>query len=146
MKFIKLFEEHYNKPINTNNWKYKLKIKNILSDVDLSLPTDENKREIIKICKVIVLQLNKLENNTEKSNLKDDEKDAVLRELEELKDHFNFVIELADDTIPEKDWHEFSFDGNFQELSNDYLSLLYDLGDTRVINKNNESEKYFFVV
>ena len=143
MKYLKYFEN--NKPIINNNWMFKIKIKDLLSDESLVFPTDEAKAEVIKISNRLIQELSKLERKTIGSNLKEDEKEVCLEELEEIKSNIEFLKQLADGSIPEKDWHDFSFHGNFEELINEYLSVIYDLGDKRVINKRNELIKYFWV-
>jgi hypothetical protein len=145
MKYLEIFE-NFDKPTNTNRWKYTLSIKNLFTDEDISSPTEENKQKVIKICNSILFQLKKLEKNTINSNIKEDEKDLLLEELENLIDNFQFGISLASGEIEESKWDDYSFDGNFQKyINNECLEQLYDLGDRRIINKKNEIEKYFFV-
>lgn len=145
MKHLKIFE-NFTRPTKTNRWKYTLSIKNLLGDGDISSPTEENKQKVIKICNGILFQLKKLEKNTINSNIKDDEKEVLLEELENLIDNFEFGISLASGKIEESEWDDYSFDGNFQKYINDEcLEQLYDLGDRRIVNKKNELEKYFFV-
>lgn len=145
MKHLKIFE-NFDRPTNTNRWKYTLLIKDLLTNEDVSKPTEENKQKVIKICNGILFQLKKLEKNTINSNIKEDEKDLLLEELENLIDNFQFGISLASGKIEESEWNDYSFNGNFQEYINDEcLQQLYDLGDRRIINKKNEIEKYFFV-
>jgi hypothetical protein len=129
----------------TNKWKFKIKIKYLLSNDDMTLPTPENKKKIANKSSFVISELKTLLKRIEKSNIKEDVKDRVLEELEMIIDNFDFLKKLADGTISEDTWHEYTFDGNFQEWFNDYLTQLYDLGDKRVITTNGNIDKLLWV-
>jgi len=46
MSHLNTFENFRDKVINTNRWKYTIKIKYLLTNDDISLPTEENKQKI----------------------------------------------------------------------------------------------------
>jgi hypothetical protein len=105
--------------INERNWKYHLDIKQHLRGEDF-----DDEAQVITICNIIINQLKRLINKID---------DSVKYELEEIVDNFDFLKQLADGTIPEDTFQEYSFDGNFTDLFNDYLESLYDFGDSNDI-------------
>lgn len=122
----------------TNNWKYKIKIKDQFED-------KTTPELIIKLCDSLIIQLKQISSKVETSSLTEDEKDDCRIVLEEIIDHFVFLKELADGTIKKLEWDDYSFNGDYEEIFNDYLEQLYDIGDRRVINKYNRSEKFIWI-
>jgi len=129
----------------TNNWKFKIKIKYLLSDDDMTLPTPEVKKAIAQKVTVIKDKLEKIYKQIDNSDIIEDDKYEVTEELEMIIDNFDFLRQLADGTISEDKWYEYSFDGNFQEWFNDYLTQLYDLGDKRIKTTKGNIDKLLWV-
>jgi len=129
----------------SNRWKYRIAIKSILSDESTTSPekaiqlSEWVKRELVKI-------KNSVENNT---RIDEYDKFSFTDELEMIIDNYDFLISLADGTIKKEDWDDCSFDGNYQNLFNEYLTMVYDLGDKRIISESPDgqqvSEKFMWV-
>jgi len=49
--------------------------------------------------------------------------------IADCKDHFEFLRDLKNGTIPVEEWKNFGFDGEFREWSDNYLSEFYDICD-----------------
>lgn len=124
--------------METNNWKYNIQIKHLFEE-------KTTKKLIETLCKNLIFQLKKIEKNILKSNLTNDEKEDKLNKISETIDHFDFLKDLSDGSIKEKEWEDYCFDGNFQNLFNDYLSELYDLGDERVMLNSGITEKFIWI-
>ena len=105
------------------NWKYKINIKDKFKD-------ETTPEHVIELCKALIHQLKRIK----KYELENEE-------LEEAIDHFEFLSDLLDGTIPEEEWENYSFDGNCEEWFNGYLYELFDLGDTFV----NKDTKFIWV-
>ena len=69
--------------------------------------------------------------------------DELIDAIDEVKEHFEFLKELINETIPEDEWDNYDFDGNFQEWFNDYLNEFWDICDSYVGKKHNM--KFCFV-
>lgn len=123
---------------NSNKWLYTIKIKDDFED-------ETTPELIVKLCSILEYKLNKVKGSVEKSSLKEDEIDYICQELEETADNFTFLKHLADGTIPEDDWDDYSFYGDFEEDFNGYLSQLYDLADKRVTDKRGVTHKFLFL-
>ena len=120
-------------------WRYKINIKDKLSD-------ETTPELIIELCNHIIPQLENLRDMIEKDNLvNQDEKDHFDNKLFDVIDQFEFLRSLADGTIDEKDWHNYSFDGDFEEWFNDRLNELYDVADERILLKTDVSEKFLWI-
>ena len=125
----------------SNNWKYKIEVKQYFVDDD-SLVTPEH---TLYLCNFLITSLEQIKKQVEESNIVNDDKEHVASELEELIDNFKFLKSLVDGTIKEDEWEDYCYDGNHLTMFNDYLEQLYDLGDLRVITKQNISEKFIWV-
>jgi len=122
----------------TNKWKYSINIKDSFKD--------ETTPELVaELCEKLISQLNKIKEKVAKSNLTEDEKYEKGEEIDDLIGQFEFTRDLANGTISESEWDNYEFDGDFEQLFNDYMSELYDLGDKRVLNVNDEIEKFIWV-
>ena len=122
----------------SNNWKYKIRIKHLFED--------ETTPELtVKLCKALLVQLDKIKDRVEKSNLTEDDKWHINSELEMIIDSFSFIKDLANGTIPKEDWDEYSFSGDFEGEFNGCLSGLYDLADERVLTNGDVSEKFMWI-
>lgn len=102
------------------NWKHKIEIKSLFED-------DTTPELIVKLCNSLAAQLNPILKKYETSN--EEYADSVYWDLELCVDNFDHLKRLADGTIKEEDWDDYSFKGDFEEMFNDYLEELYDLGD-----------------
>lgn len=131
----------------SNNWRNTVKIKHTFTD-------DTTPEKIIEICDILIPQLEAIKEKEAKGNLTDYYKGDIDNKLFELIDHFGFLKNLAEGAIPEStsehripedEWENYSFDGDFEQWFNDYLSELYDLGDERVDNKHNVREKFLWI-
>jgi len=126
------------KPTISNNWRYKISIKDKFQD--------ETTAELIaELSESMPKQLSEIKKQVANSTLVEDEKSDLDNELEELVGHFDFLKELANGTITEDEWGDYSFDGDFEQWFNDYLTQTYDLGDRRVLNKHNVLEKFMWI-
>lgn len=124
----------------SNNWKYKIRIKHLFQDKTTPVL-------IILLCDSIILQLTKIKEIIEKpiNNICEDDIYYFTSNLEEIIDSFTFLKELANGSIPEDEWDDYRFDGNFESEFNDYLRSLYDLADMRILSKNDVQEKFMWV-
>lgn len=106
------------------NWRHTINLKEHLTD-------DESDQSVVKCCNVIIPQLERILDKEREAidknrpgSLKDDE--YILDELERMIDEFKWIVEsIADNNDP----NDYSFD-TWLEAFNEYLSQLYDLGDT----------------
>ena len=120
------------------NWKYKIEIKHLFSE-------DTTPELVTQLCAILVSKINKILDNSQNSNISEDSIDEFWYELEEVKDNFDFLRQLADGSIEEDDWEDYSFDGDFESLFNSYLEQLYDIGDIKISLKNGTKEKLLWV-
>lgn len=135
----------------SNEWRNKIEIKHLFTRDTTTSP-----ELTITLCETLIRQLKAIKAREEVGNLCNDDSYIVDEKLTELIDHFEFLINLAQGSIPEKqglegaikedEWNDFGFDGNYQKWFNDYLSELYDLGDMRVItDKSKVSQKFIWI-
>lgn len=124
--------------IRSNKWRNKISIKNLFED-------DTTPELTAKLCETLISQLRKIQAREQKKNLTEDSLNHVDSELEELVGHFEFLRDLATGEIPESEWKEYDFNGDFEEWFNDYMSQVYDLGDTRVLTTGNVLEKFIWI-
>jgi hypothetical protein len=122
----------------SNKWRNSIKVKHLFNDA----VTPEL---IIILCNSILSQLKSIQKKEAKLNLTDDSKNHINDEIEELLGHFQFLKDFATGDIPESEWDDYHFDGDYEQWFNDYFSQLYDLGDTRVVTTNNICEKFMWV-
>lgn len=122
----------------SNKWKYHIDIKSLFEDTT----TPEL---IVKLCDCIIPQLNRILNAVTKSNLIEDDIYRLEINILEIIDNFDFLKSLADGSIPEEEWDDYCFDGDYESMFNNYLKELYDLGDKRVIQTNDMSIKFMWI-
>jgi len=122
----------------SNKWRNEIKVKHLFED-------DVTPELVVTLCDTILVQLKKIQEKEAKRNLVEDSKNHIDSEIDELLGHFEFLRDLADGTIPEDEWNDYSFDGDYEQWFNDYMSQLYDLGDTRVLNASNVLEKFMWI-
>lgn len=122
----------------SNKWLYTIKIKEHFG----GKTTPEL---VAKLCSILEHELSRINKAVGKSNLDYEEIGHICQELGEMEDNFNFLKQLADGTIPENEWNNYGFDGNFELWFNDYLEQLYDLADKRVVDKYRITHKFLFL-
>lgn len=127
------------KIIASPNWRYKLTIKeNFEDEVEPELII----RLVTKINKQLIQIREKVINSYQ---IHPEEAPVLEDKLTECIDNFEFIMHLADGTIDADNWDQYNFDGDFEELFNDYLAQLYDLADERILLKNNTTEKFIWI-
>lgn len=89
---------------------------------DLITTSKGDKESVIKIADRAILELERLKGFAGND-------DCLIDMIEESIEHFSFMKELADGTIPESNWDEFEFDGEFENIGNYYLSEFFDVLD-----------------
>jgi hypothetical protein len=122
----------------SNKWRRNIKIKHLYQ-------TETTPENIIELCDSLGNQLYRIKQTEQKSNLTQDEKNHVSNRLEELIDHFSFLKSFATGDIPESEWADYGFDGDYEDWFNGYLTELYDLADERVMTTNGVSEKFIWI-
>ncbi len=122
----------------SNKWRNSMKVKHLFED--------ETTPELTAtLCTTIIGHLKRIKAREEKSNLTEDSKYHIDTELDELIGHFEWLRDLATGTIPEDEWKDYDFNGDFEKWFNDYMSQVYDLGDTRVVTTGDVSEKFIWI-
>lgn len=120
------------------NWKYKI-------DIKKHFVVDTTKEVIETLCKILVKELDKILIDSQKSNISEESLDDFWYELEECKDNFEFLLQICNGEIEEKDYEDFGFNGNFESEFNDYLEQLYDGADTVITLKSGEKSKLLWI-
>jgi len=106
-------------------WKYHINIKKHF--------TNETTPELIEnLSKLLLFQLKRINKAIENSDIEEDYKYYALDEMEMIIDNFEFLELLANGEIKKEEWNNFDFDGDYESLFNEYLTMLYDLGDTKI--------------
>jgi len=117
-----------------SQWRNKIDIKRFFTD-------ESNDEDVKAICEKLIPQLERIlenENNRQKQKLDDD----FLWEFSNLIEEFKWIKESIE---KELDATEYSFD-DWTEAFNEYLSQLYDLGDTVTISRGwGDTEKFLWV-
>ena len=119
-------------------WKYKIEIKHLFSE-------DTTPELILELCTKLARDLSKILETTDTSNITKDSIDDFWYELEECRDNFDFLRQLANGSINKSEWEDYSFDGDFESWFNDYLEQLYDVADTKITLKNGDVEKLLWI-
>jgi len=87
--------------------------------------SDATPESIIKIAERAIPELERL-----KGFAVNDE--CLIDLINESIEHFGFLKELADGTIPETEWDDYAFDGDFKSWMNDYLDEMYNVFDYEI--------------
>lgn len=120
------------------NWRYKIDIKRHFQK--------ETTPELVAIlCDLLVKDLTKILESSQKGNISEESVEDFWYELEEVKNNFEFLRDLANRTISEAEWSDYEFEGDFENMFKDYLAELYDTGDMRITLKNGTQEKLIWV-
>lgn len=120
------------------NWKYNIKIKSHFT-------SQSDEMIVANLCQILIDKLSPICNNLYNSNFVQDEIDYFSNELEQIIDNFNFLKDLCDGTILEKDFDDFNYEGNYEEMFNGYLTELYDLCDKQIVSKNGTIYKFCWI-
>ena len=121
-----------------NNWKYTIKIKHLFED-------DTTPVLVSTLCESLCKQLSDIKDKVKDSDIAEDDKNTVLDTIEAVEDNFEFLNNLATESIPKTEWDDYNFYGDFEEEFNGYLTELYDLGDMRVELESGDTEKFIFI-
>ena len=119
--------------IKSNKWLYKIKIKHLFKETTTPGLID-------KLCGELVKQLQKILKEVEEFDMDGN----MCEELETCIDYFGFLQKMANGGIETSKWHEYGFEGDFEEEFNGYFEQLYDLADERVIKKGT-SYKFIWI-
>ena len=120
------------------NWRYKINIKEHFQE-------ETTPKLVATLCSFLIKDLTHILESSQKSNITTQSVDDFWYELEGVKDNFIFLQHLADGTIPEDEWDDYEFTGDFKEEFNGYLEELYDIGDMRITLTNGTQEKLIWV-
>ena len=124
----------------TNKWKFSIEIKHLLTETD-------SPQELVNIlCISLISQLELVKEKLEKDKFVDsDVKETFIDNLNKIIDNFQFLKNFTSGEILMEEWEDYKFDGEWEEWFDGYLAELYDLGDTRIVNKNNTTDKFLWV-
>lgn len=120
------------------NWKYEIKIKHLFSE-------NTTPELIVELCTKLVVELDRILVKCQSSNISEEYLDDFWYELEECRDNFDFLRQLADGSINKSEWEDYSFDGDYESSFNDYLEQLYNVADTKITLKNGEVNKLLWI-
>jgi hypothetical protein len=125
-----------------SNWRHKITIKHLFEK-------ETTPELIVTLCEALTSQLSNLISKEEDDGLvtvlREDYKNYVFGELEDIMGGLEFLQDLASGEIKESEWEDFSFDGNFEEMFNSLLEALYDLGDVKVETTNGYKNKFLWI-
>ena len=116
--------------VRSMEWGYRIDVK---KDWDLDEITKENTSIA---CNQMVIELNRIKAEVSRSRIEKNQRERIQAALEEIIDHFEFCRDLANGKIEEKEWDNYSFNGNFKEMFDSYLDELYNLADERILVEN----------
>jgi len=107
------------------NWKYTINIKDNFEE-------NTSKKLVVNLSNKIIYQLKRIIIKINR-NLSEDDKYYQNNLIEELIEKFEFIIELTN--IKPENYYKYDFNGNFENIFNEGITELYDVGDT-LIEKN----------
>lgn len=113
-------------------YRHKLPIKHLLKSTHTTL-------EIIELCDILINELEKIQDTVEIL----DNNDIILGELDDLIIGFETTSDLCTGEIPEYEWKDYSFHGNYSQYFNEYLNELYRIANEVV---NDGGVKYKFIL
>jgi hypothetical protein len=97
------------------------------------------------LCKFLINDLDYILGNSQEVNITIESVDDFWYDLESVRDNFEFLLQIVDGVIKEKDYENYGFDGNYESIFNDYLEQLYDVADTVITLNNGEKNKLLWV-
>lgn len=113
-------------------YRHKLKIKHILENT-------HTVQEIASLSIIIIDELEQIQNTVEIL----DNNDIILGELDDLICNLEIVSDLCLGEIPEFEWNDYNFHGNYSQLFNEQLNELYRIANETV---NDGGVKYKFIL
>lgn len=121
------------------NWKYKINTKDQFED-------EITPELVTKLCTSLITQIKNIEDKVEKWIIYPQQtKDFCFDALFNARADFEHLKELSDGTIPEGEFDNYGFDGDYQDLFNGYLEQLYNIGDSRITTTLNTTEKFIWI-
>jgi len=124
----------------TNKWKFSIEIKHLLTE------TDSPQESVNILCISLISQLELVKEKLEKDKFVDsDVKETFIDNLNKIIDNFQFLKNFTSGEILMEAWEDYNFNSEWEEWFDGYLAELYDLGDTRIVNKNNTTDKFLWV-
>lgn len=112
--------------------RHKIKLLHLLKQT-------HNLSEIIELGDFLLQELDKIQETVYTIN----GVDIILGKIMSLKDSIRTSLELCSGVIPESEWNDFMFYGNFTQLFNEVLEDLYDLANCEVFDNG---IKYKFIL
>lgn len=126
-------------PIISNKWFMTAPLKAHLSE-------DESPETVLKVANIFSKETARLAKKVAKSTLLTEyEAYSMSEKLEDISGDFEFVVKLLDGTIKKDDWPNYAYSGDYLAEFNGVLSSLYDVGDERVLTKNNHTYKFLIL-
>lgn len=124
----------------SNEWAFTMNIKEHITN-------DESKEYIAKLCSIIIKHLNRLIKDLDKSK-KYDAEDVhfISTDLCYLKQDFSFLMDVCNGTIKEEDFQDYFFNGDYLAYFNGILDSLYDVADSRILNKKGDVSYKFLLI
>lgn len=123
----------------SNQWKLTLKLFKPFSD-------NPSKEDVIESAKEIATKLKNTLKSLDKLKFIDEDEGLYLQdELEMIIDNFEHLVHLMDGTISEEDFDNYSYDGDYISRFNEYMDMLYDIANSRILLKPNVSYKFLWV-
>jgi len=125
-------------------WMYKINVKEFFED--------ETTPELVyKLSKILFTHLQKIKDSLESKSDYDESCNEyyLVNNCADLLMNFSFLMSLTgideNDKIDESEFEDYGFDGNFENIFNDYLSQLYDLGDYEFTDKKGKQHRFIWV-
>jgi len=120
------------------NWRNKISIKS-------EFKKKTSPELVSRLSKSLIIQLQDIHKAEFDNNLCPDDKYEVSYLLEDVINNFKFLDDLATGIIPRDEWKDYDFDGDFEILFNNYLDMIYDIGDMKVRTNKNTVEKFIWI-
>jgi hypothetical protein len=122
-------------------WRNKITIKEKFED--------ETTPELVEdLCISLIIQLNNIKTRELQNKINpvsEEIQNLIVDSLDECIDHFEFLQQLSNGSIPEDKFDDYGFDGDHEEMFNSYLQELYDLGDKAVATITGKIQKFIWV-
>lgn len=120
------------------NWKYKIDIKRHFQE-------ETTPALVATLCNFLAKDLKHILKDSYKSNISEESVEDFWHDLKDVMENFEFLRDLTDGTIPESEWEDYEFEGDFEDMFNDYLSGLYDIADIKITLKDGAQEKLIWI-
>ena len=113
-------------------YRHKLHIRHLIENTNTL-------SEIIKLTDILITELELIQDTC---NILDNN-DIILGELDDLITSLETVSDLCTEEIPEYEWNDYNFHGNYNQLLNESLNELYRIAGEVV---NDGGVKYKFIL